>query len=58
MVLPREDLERAGENLTHTAELKTGGFLATFAVFHDLHCLVSNHLPKMIMTRRGARIEG
>ena len=55
MVLPREDLERAGEDLTTAVELKTGGYLATFAVFHDLHCLVSDRLP--VRTARKGKAE-
>jgi hypothetical protein len=35
----REELSRAGESLENIAELEDGGYLATIAVYHELHCL-------------------
>ena len=37
--VPKSDMERLGR-LDEGIELPGGGYFATLAVFHDLHCLV------------------
>ncbi|KAI1428154.1 hypothetical protein F5Y12DRAFT_733886 [Xylaria sp. FL1777] len=37
--ISRDELSRAGESFEHIIELTEGGYIASVAVYHELHCL-------------------
>ena len=40
MRISEEEMQHFGELSNDSAELEHGGYLASFRVFHELHCMV------------------
>ena len=58
MRISKNEMKKAGENMTNVVQLADGNFLGVLGVYHQLHCLVSEaatsagvkHYPRDLST--------